>query len=471
VNGVSHGSAASLSLAASALLKTTVTKPRTNVIRVRATSVNDTTLVGEATLEVLVVPEPKLYLMALSNVNTPSEALLMLSDAAKLEYEVTDAPADATLTFEVGYLVDGTQSVVVRTQSLSASLVAPMVDVEATSMDFFVNMRLNGVLVASVQAAFPVRAPSGDALCALQDTETDAAASTEANKKRAAIVNMGYLAANCPKAAAQNAVVDNLDALKNDDVAPGPVVAALFRVLGSMTNDTVSDADVEAKATSYLTAVAGKVSARDSTAFMQAVSKLNASAALNSAMETVATNIAGQAEYGQKVSVESTDKTTVLVGTKLTASSAQDMSMSTSSSSISGNLVPGVAADSVVTVTSMVRTVNAYGDSEDGLPRTSDVVSYSVGVNGAAHEVKDLEDALLITFNSNAGKGAVCQYYDTTTSKWSTEGTWLYAYNKTTVTCAATHLTTFTTFGSSAATIVASLSVVVAAVVMQLWAQ
>jgi len=471
VNDVSYGSGAVLSLPASLLRTTTTTKPRSNVIRVRATSVNDTTLFGEASLDVLVAPVPKLYLTSLSNVNTPSESLLVLSDAVKLEYEVADAPSSVTLTFEVGYLVDGTKSVVVRTQSLAASFVTPMVDVTATSMDFFVDMRINGVLIETVQAAYSVRLPALDVLCSLQGTEVEATTSAEANKKRAAIVNLGYLAANCPSSASQSAVLDNLASLQSDDVAPGPVVAAVFRVLDSMTNDTVSDADVDEKVTNYLIAVASKVSASDSATFMQAVKKLNASAALNTAMETVAMNIAGEAEYGQEVTVESSDKSTVLVGTKLTASSAQGMSLSTSSSSISGNLVPGVAEDSVVTVTSMVRTINAYGDSQDGLARSSDVVSYSVGVNGAAHEVKDLEDVLLITFNSNAGKGAVCQYYDSTTSKWSTEGTWLYAYNKTTVTCATTHLTTFTTFGSSATTIVASLCAVVVAVVMQLWAQ
>ena len=91
-------------------------------------------------------------------------------------------------------------------------------------------------------------------------------------------------------------------------------------------------------------------------------------------------------------------------------------------------------------------TSNPYQD-QGNTTISSSVISFSVVVNGSKVNISNLANPIQIqipkTKNANANYTFSCQYWNETTSQWSTDGVTLASESAQAITCNVTHLTDF----------------------------
>ena len=107
--------------------------------------------------------------------------------------------------------------------------------------------------------------------------------------------------------------------------------------------------------------------------------------------------------------------------------------------------------------------------SDASTTTTTEIVAFSIVVNGVTLTVVDLDPALAIFIPSSNPTRDDCRYYNTNTNEWDTAGVTKTGNTATHIICATTHLTSFAGIATSSALAVAtSTLVLLLALVLQL---
>ena len=270
-----------------------------------------------------------------------------------------------------------------------------------------------------------------------------------------------------------------LNKTANATVDAAVVLTAINHVLDSNPNLTAS---VVHETTAYVAHVAKKVSPGSARKFLDVGSKLPATAAVLSALQTASLSVAQSTPVDGTSCFTSTDGSTTMSAAKKVGSQAQQAatpSCGGTQLNITGGIGSGIPFDAEVTVYSATVAGNPYNVTALGKPSVTPIVSFAVDVDGSPFEVTNLSTPITFSIPWTApsplampwgGKvPAICTFYNETTGKWSTDGVWVNATDgNTSITCATTHFTSFAGFQSSSSTVVWSLTTLLVVMVWQL---
>jgi hypothetical protein len=178
----------------------------------------------------------------------------------------------------------------------------------------------------------------------------------------------------------------------------------------------------------------------------------------NTSMDTtLARQVMNSAALGQPTVLQSENIAVAVM--RLTGDAAKGASIHGLGTSItipSDFALSGLSDTAIVGFSIVTYALNPYG-SLSGVALTSSVVSYDLSLDGTTASVSGLTTPLLITIDTANPNAAVCLYWDTQSNGWDTAGLTKSAVGNTSVSCATTHLTSFSTSSSAGSAGVVSL--------------
>lgn len=447
-----------------------------NMTQLVAGAVNNLTLrvntaasYGQTTIPITVAAVPTLTLSAMDNVDKFGAAYgVALTDRIRVNVtasatSIFGIPLTYSVSFDDVRLGRLQRPRTAPPQLSSGSLIfqAPMptTSSDEVTVTFFVDLLLEGQLMVTASSTFLVRTVARAEAAAAQAAQL--AVTTDVNEVLSIISTMGSIMEN---ATLRNQFASQaVEALKSQGELTPEQSAQAVNSLSTMVTPATAGSVVDVL-------LKMNVPAENAATALDVVQSVLTNGGRSdqavAATEKIANAVLESTPIGESKTVSS-GSVSIVTSRVLLTNDNVTVSGASSSVTLPAGGIPGLREGDVGGIVGSEFTNDPFGSNTT---TSTPVVAFTVMVNGTVLNVTNLNPPMIVEISSSDPAKTLCSYFDVPLKVWSFEGVTKVGYSTTKVRCATTHLTAFAGLQatSSAASVVASMTLAFVAVILQL---